>query len=113
MNVSEIILSAIETGKENAVHLSELMRLCDLNNRETRRIIESLRISGAVICSDRHGFYMPADYSELAKYIKQETARSRSIYRRTASARRQLKKWAEMAAFDGASLLDGEVNNNG
>ena len=113
MNYNEIILRAIGTGEEHAVHRAELVQLTGLCERDVRRVIEQLRRGGAVICSDKHGYYMPADRSELEKYVKQETARIRSINRRTAAPRRQLKKMQEADEFEGASLLDGEVNNNG
>lgn len=107
MNVSERIMQAIGTGEENAVHLSELVQLSGLSERDTRRTIEQLRRDGAVICSNEHGYFKPADVAELRKYIRQEQARSRSIYRRTASARRRLKYLTETAIFEGASLLSG------
>ena len=113
MNASEIIVQAIGTGEENAVHLSELVRLTGLSERDTRRVIEVLRRRGAVICSNGHGYFKPTDTQELRRYIRQEQARSRAIYRRTASARKQLKIWEQNYIFDGITLLDGGNKDDG
>lgn len=112
MNVSEIILQSVGKGEENAVHLSELVKLTQLSERDTRRAIETLRIKGLLICSNECGYFKPNTPDELRRYVRQEQARLRSIYRRTAPARKSLKKWEEQAVFDGASLLDiPEVKN--
>ena len=106
MSVSEIISQAIETGEDNAVHLSELVQLSGLSERDTRRVIEALRRRGEVICSNKQGYYRPASSEELRRYLRQEQARSRSIYRRTASARKQLQMWERDSIFDGITLFD-------
>lgn len=111
MKYHDLIYSAIKTGEENAVHLAELVQLSGLSERDTRRVIEMLRQRGAVICADEKGYYKPASLHELERYERQESARSRSIYRRTASARKLLKKWREQKEFEGASLLGKAVNN--
>ena len=113
MNYNEIILRAIGTGEEHAVHRAELVQLTGLCERDVRRVIEQLRRGGAVICSDEHGYFRPADLNELLTYCRQEEARSRSIYRRTASARRLLKAWRELEAFEGASLLNEGTDLSG
>ena len=114
MNISEKLLQAIGKGEENALHLADLVQLTQLSERDTRRVIESLRRSGAVVCSSGRGYFKPDTPDELRRYVRQEQARSRSIYRRTASARKLLKSWNENAEFDGVSLLDNpEVKKHG
>lgn len=107
MNVCDIILNVIGVGEENAVHLSELVQLSGLSVRDTRRTIEQLRKDGAVICSNEHGYFKPADVSELSSYVRQEYSRAGSIYSRTASAGRLLKKWLEQQALENETLSEG------
>lgn len=106
MSISEMILQTIGTGEENAVHLSELVKLTQLSERDTRRVIEQLRRNGVLICSNECGYFKPNTSDELRRYVRQEQARTRSIYRRTAPARKQLRAWEEQENFEGASLLN-------
>lgn len=87
----ERILSLIGAGEENAIHLSELVSITGLHNRELRKRIEQLRRSGTVIISSKKGYFRPLDNSEVSRYIKQEERRARSIFRTLKAARKLLK----------------------
>ncbi len=87
----ERILSLIGAGEENAIHLSELVSITSLHNRELRKRIEQLRRSGTVIISSKKGYFRPLDNSEVGRYIKQEERRARSIFRTLKAARKLLK----------------------
>ena len=73
------ILSAIGEGQENAVHLSELIRISGMTDRELRKTIEYIRRQGIVILSGNSGYYFPADEAELKAFVRQEEHRARSI----------------------------------
>ena len=110
MTVHEIIMNAIGKGEQEAVHLAKIVQLSELSDRDARRVIEDLRKRGVVICSNEHGYFKPATLSELQSYCRQEQARTLSIYKRTASARKLLKKWREQQEFEKETLLGGDGN---
>lgn len=86
------ILAVIGNGAENARHKSELLRLTGMQDRELRKTIEFLRRQGIVIISDEHGYYFPADESELKAYIHQENRRAKSIFYTLRLAKRLLQR---------------------
>ena len=59
------ILVLIPEGKENAVSNKELQKILNLPRREVSRLIHEARLNGAVICSNNHGYYAPANDQEL------------------------------------------------
>lgn len=85
------ILSCIREGKENAVHLSELIQYSGMPERTVRRIIRYLRRQGIVIISSQSGYYFPADETELRVFIKQEERRAKSVFYTLRAARQLLK----------------------
>ena len=87
------ILSLIGYGKENAVHLAEIISLTKTENRIVRREIELLRRSGYVIVSDPDGYYFPANAHELSRYIKRTEKTAKSIFYTLQSARKQYKQY--------------------
>ena len=84
------ILSAIGEGQENAVHLSELIRISGMTDRELRKTIEYLRRQGVVIISGNSGYYFPADETELKAFVRQEEHRAKSILVTLRPAKRYL-----------------------
>ncbi len=63
----EKFLNCIPKGRENAVGAGNLTTLWGCkDDREARRIRESLRLSGYLILADGHGIYQPNDDEELA-----------------------------------------------
>ena len=95
MNVSEMILSAIGTGEENAVNAAHLTQLTGLTVRELRQTVEKLRRDGYVILSSNSGYYYPATAAELERHIKKEERRARSIFFTLRSARELRAKWTD------------------
>ena len=87
-----LILSAIGEGQENAVHLSELIRISGMTDRELRKTIEYLRRQGIVILSGNSGYYFPADEAELKAFVRREEHRERSIIVTLRPAKRYLYK---------------------
>ena len=89
------ILSAIGEGQKNAVHLSELIRISGMTDRELRKTIEYLRRQGVVIISGNSGYYFPADEAELSEYVRKEEHRARSVFYTLHHARKLLRKMKE------------------
>lgn len=85
---SEKILSLIGAGEENAIHLSDLMRITGIGNREIRKYIETLRRNGAVIISNKNGYFQPLRSYEVDRYVRQETGRAKSIFYTLKAARK-------------------------
>lgn len=74
------ILSMIGTGKEQGTHVIDICRATDLDNREARRAIETIRRAGVIVCTDCfHGYFYPETMDELGDYIQQEFHRACSI----------------------------------
>lgn len=84
----EKILSLIGAGEENAIHLSDLMRITGIGNREIRKCIETLRRTGAVIISNKNGYFKPLRSYEVDRYVRQETGRAKSIFYTLKAARK-------------------------
>lgn len=84
----EKILTLIGVGEENAVHLSDLMRITGIGNREIRKCIETLRRNGAVIISNKNGYFKPLRPYEVDRYVRQETGRAKSIFYTIKAARK-------------------------
>ena len=95
MSVTEMILSAIDKGEDNAVSLEQLINITGLPNREVRKIIETLRRAGHVIISSDNGYYYPETVEELKRYINRESSRARSILITLSSARELLENLAD------------------
>lgn len=93
MTVSEKICSALRTGEDNAVSLSDMCKVSGRDNRRTRLVIEDLRRHGTVICSSDKGYFYPANLPELRRYIRKEKSRSNSIDLTLKAAERLLYDW--------------------
>ena len=88
----ERILSIIGRGKDQGIHVKDICRATELDDRGARKTIETMRRAGVVICSDcLHGFYYPETLEELRLYVRQEERRGRSHFY-TLKAARQLYK---------------------
>ena len=98
MTSIERIIDAMPTGEGNGIALRDLINISGLNSeRATRRMIELIRRSGTVICSNEQGYYYPANIDELRQYINTERRRAESISITLKSAERLLAEWSEQA----------------
>lgn len=93
MTLEEKVVSSIGTGEDNAISLSELIKITGLQNRQVRKLIEHLRRKGTVICASSSGYYKPSNSIELKAYLLQERARARSITQTIAPAEKLLRTW--------------------
>ena len=86
------ILSLIGTGWEQGVHVRDICRATELDDRGARKAIETIRRAGVVVCTDcLHGYFYPETLEELGLYVRQEERRGRSTFY-TLKAARQLYK---------------------
>mgnify|MGYP001720929641 FL=1 len=74
------IASLLMTGCANGLHLSELVQITGWPEREVRRQIQSERKAGHLILSDcEHGYFLPGEISEVRRFIRSMSRRSREI----------------------------------
>jgi hypothetical protein len=86
------IVDYIPVGHENAISRKELSRKTGLTDRILRKEIEKARET-TCICnmSDGAGYYIPTDLSEVELFIRQESARGKSVFRNLRGARTMKK----------------------
>lgn len=96
MNITDYI----PKGQNNAVSADSLCTALNIDRRTVRRLISSAQENGAVILNmqDGRGYFIPADdESQLVDdYIKQESARARSIFRKLRTARKWCPEQTEL-----------------
>ena len=73
------IMSLISYGEDNAIHLSDLVRITGVDERLLRKCIESIRRSGIVIAASDQGYFLPDNLGELRSYRAREEHRAESI----------------------------------
>lgn len=85
------LLDFIPYGKENAVSRSQLCKLTGLTDRKVREQISQLRRTHVIINDQSgHGYYRTTDRAEIERYVRQETARLKSIGWSLKAARKAL-----------------------
>ncbi len=104
----EWLLSLIPDGEENAIHTYELRAITNLGSRELRKIVETLRRSGCVICSTNAGYFKPASLDELRRHITRQRRLARSVLFTLRSARQLEKELALQAEFERKRLDEQE-----
>jgi hypothetical protein len=86
------ILDYIPKGKDNAITRAELTARTGLNDRVVRELISQARRDTVIInLSNGNGYYIPTDRAEIERYVRQETARLKSIGWSLKAARRSLQ----------------------
>lgn len=114
MNTIEIIKSSICKGEAAAISSRTLQAIAGINERELRKIIETLRRQGCVIASSSKGYYIPQTLDELDRFITKETKRAKSVLFTLKAAncyRAELALKAEFMPDD--ILYEGEGVKNG
>jgi len=56
-------------GQENAVSGKRLKKILRVHEAELRKLVHNLRVDGAPICSDRTGYFYPANAWEVIATI--------------------------------------------
>lgn len=93
MAVAELV-SVLGEGREKAMPRRALCRALDMSDRAVRKLITEARQAGYIIVNDQdgNGYYLAADTADMLRFVRQEDARARSIFRATAPARTALKR---------------------
>lgn len=90
----------IPTGQNNAVSADSLCTVLNIDRRTVRKLISAAQENGAVILNmqDGRGYFVPADDEAklVDDYIKQESARARSIFRKLRTARKWCPEQTEL-----------------
>lgn len=74
------ISSMLMVGRENGLHLRDLTRITGWTEREVRRQIQFERKAGHLILSDcERGYFLPGEISEVRRFIRSMSNRSREI----------------------------------
>lgn len=92
------LLDYIPTGKENAISAPELSKANGRNVRVNRNIVLTMRKKGVPICSDEHGYYLPADETECRAYIHAQLSRIGNGYAALKPFRALIKREQERYA---------------
>lgn len=92
MEKFENIVDYIPVGHENAVTREQLSKLTKMSDRKVRKAIEKARET-TCICnmSDGAGYYIPTELREVELFIRQESARGKSVFRNLRGAKTMKK----------------------
>ena len=75
------LLSVLPDKRENAIHMKELARRLDMNERETRQYVLDARKEGfPVLSNTRDGYWEGCNDEELERYIKQRRNVANTIF---------------------------------
>ena len=72
------LIELIPKGEENAIPMHTLAVMTGNEDRDIRRLVLQARCDGELICSSNHGYYYPANDSELIDYYTLLSARCNS-----------------------------------
>lgn len=72
--ISEYLTGTGATGEQNAIAQADLCRRLGLLPTTLKRIVQTERRDGALICSSAAGYYMPQDTADIAKFYKETRA---------------------------------------
>ena len=75
-----LISDFLHVGTQNALTLRELVQLTGEDERTLRRRIQQERKAGVLILSDcQHGYFLPENESDVRRFIRSMSRRSREI----------------------------------
>lgn len=87
------VSNLIGTGQENAITLTDLIIKTGLTERQIRKAIEIIRCECCIINNqDGRGYYLASNKQEAERYLKLETARAKTIFRRLKGTRKYLEE---------------------
>ena len=76
------IAGLLMEGRENGLHLRDLVKLTDYPERDVRRLIEAERRAGVLIVSDnQHGYWLATSSAEAERFSTYMERRAREILR--------------------------------
>lgn len=87
------ITNYIPKGKENAITRKDLCKITGLSDRNVRERISQARRETVIInLQNGKGYYQPTEAAEIEQFVRQETARLKSIGWSLKAARNALKE---------------------
>lgn len=87
------ITNYIPKGKENAITRKDLCKITGLSDRNVRERISQARRETVIInLQNGNGYYQPTEAAEIEQFVRQETARLKSIGWSLKAARNALKE---------------------
>ena len=87
------IVDYIPFGQVNAISRKDLCKATGLDDRTAREAISKARRDVVILSAENGGYYQPTaeESREVAKWLKQETNRAKSIFWSMQGARRYMK----------------------
>lgn len=89
------IITVLPVGKENAVSQKQLAAVLGVSERHLRKIIETERQNGKVICSssdaDENGYFLPANVEEAREFCVTMEKRAKTTLRCLKATRQWIK----------------------
>lgn len=77
-----LVSSLLMEGRDNAIHLADLVRLTGWPERDVRKAIQRERQRGSPILSDnKNGYFLPQSEAEKAQFVCSMRCRAREILR--------------------------------
>lgn len=99
------IYELLPVGAENAISCKQLMEITGLEDRQLRRRIAAERRDGKIILSSfsevNGGYYIPADMSEVRRWVLMMEAHGSSVYEVLRAAKEAI------AAAERGDIADG------
>lgn len=88
--IAEILKDHGAVGAAAAMKGSRIMELVALDHRQIRRQVSRERAAGVVICSNGHGYFLPATADEVSAFVARLQKGIRSHARAMNAAKRYL-----------------------
>lgn len=87
------LISLLPHGKANAIGRDDLARRLQIPDRSVRRIMETLRDRGVMICNDQDGkgYYIACSTDEVERQYRRDLARAKNIMKRLWASRMLLQ----------------------
>ena len=102
MSHAMLISTLLNSGRENALTLRELVALTGEDERTVRRRIHAERKGGALIMADcLHGYFLPEDPSDVQRFIRSMNGRAREVAAISRAAEIALSEMTGQTRMDG------------
>lgn len=88
----KMILDLIPTNKSNAIHLRELESETNINVYRIKKIIQELRQEKNIILSDRCGYWISDNVSEIMEFLNSFDAQTMKRHQTTMTMHTWLKE---------------------
>lgn len=87
------LLDALGRGESAARTQTEITSITGLDARTTRKLLETARKKGAVVCGSGVGRYLPETLNELRRYVHRVSSQTRNEAIALNAAKTLLKQW--------------------